>query len=290
MARRQWVGYAFLAPAAILLLALVIYPTIFTLVKSLHYYQLFRPNDERYVGLGNFYFLLFKDEQFWQSLRLTFVFTTMSVGIEFIIGGGLAVWMFRYADSTKVLRLIFMIPMLMAPVVVSLVWRYMYDPSSGVINAGLRGLGLPTLNWLYDPSTALLSVMIADIWQWTPFVFIVLFAGMMALPKDILEAARLDGATYLQFVRYFMGPMLRPVILIVMVLRSIDAFKSFDQVYILTGGGPGTSTYLLTYYGSVIGFHNYNIGVAATLAILITMIISLLTSVLLWVLGRELFQ
>jgi multiple sugar transport system permease protein len=289
MVGRRWTGYALLAPAVLVLLALVVYPTVFTFIKSLHYYQLFRPQDERFIGLKNFRSLLFSDQQFWMSLRLTVIFTVVAVGFELLIGLGLAALVFRYADGTRAFRAIFAIPMMMAPVVVSLIWRYMYDPSSGVINVALRALGLPAPNWLYDTSTALASIIIVDVWQWTPFVFVVLFAGMMALPRNVEEAARLDGAGYVQYVRYFMLPGLKPVILVVLLLRAIDAFKSFDQVYILTGGGPGTTTYLLSYYGSVIGFHNYNIGLAAALAILIMLMIAALTSVLLRVLGKELF-
>jgi multiple sugar transport system permease protein len=220
---------------------------------------------------------------------LTVIFTVAAVGLEFLIGLGLAALVFRYAESMRVFRALFVIPMMMAPVVVSLIWRYMYDPSSGIINVMLRGLRLPAPNWLYDTSTALASIVIVDVWQWTPFVFVVLFAGMTALPRNVEEAAKLDGAGYLQYVRHFMLPSLRPVIVIVLLLRAIDAFKSFDQVYVLTGGGPGTTTYLLSYYGSVIGFHNYNIGLAAALAILIMLMIAALTSVLLRVLGKELF-
>jgi multiple sugar transport system permease protein len=289
MVGRRWTGYALLAPALLVLLALVVYPTVFTFIKSLHYYQLFRPQDERFIGLQNFRSLLLSDQQFWMSLRLTVIFTVVAVGFELLIGLGLAVLVFRYAERTRAFRAVFVIPMMMAPVVVSLIWRYMYDPSSGIINVALRALGLPAPNWLYDTSTALTSIVIVDIWQWTPFVFVVLFAGMMALPRNVEEAARLDGAGYLQYVHHFMLPGLKPVILVVLLLRAIDAFKSFDQVYILTGGGPGTTTYLLSYYGSVIGFHNYNIGLAAALAILIMLMIAAMTSVLLRVLGKELF-
>jgi multiple sugar transport system permease protein len=289
MVGRRWTGYALLAPAVLVLLALVVYPTVFTFIKSLHYYQLFRPQDERFIGLQNFRSLLVSDQQFWMSLRLTVVFTFAAVGLELLIGLGLAALVFRYAESTRAFRAVFAIPMMMAPVVVSLIWRYMYDPSSGIINVALRALGLPAPNWLYDTSTALASIVIVDVWQWTPFVFVVLFAGMMALPRNVEEAARLDGAGYIQYVRHFMLPGLKPVILVVLLLRAIDAFKSFDQVYILTGGGPGTTTYLLSYYGSVIGFHNYNIGLAAALAILIMLMIAAMTSVLLRVLGKELF-
>ena len=289
MVGRRWTGYALVGPAVLVLLALVVYPTVFTFIKSLHYYQLFRPQDERFIGLQNFRSLLLTDEQFWISLRLTVVFTVVAVGLELLIGLGLAALVFRYAESTRAFRAVFAIPMMMAPVVVSLIWRYMYDPSSGIINVALRAVGLPAPNWLYDTSTALASIIIVDVWQWTPFVFVVLFAGMTALPRNVEEAARLDGAGYIQYVRHLMLPGLKPVILIVLLLRAIDAFKSFDQVYILTGGGPGTTTYLLSYYGSVIGFHNYDIGLAAALAILIMLIIAAMTSVLLRVLGKELF-
>ncbi len=287
---RRWAPYVLLTPSILVLLALVIYPLIFAVSKSLHYYQLFKPQAQKFLWFDNYIYLLTNDTQFWLSLWTTLIFGAASVGAELVIGGLLAAWMFRYQHRMAGLRLLFLIPMLMAPVVVGLTWRFMYDPSSGIINISLAEVGITGINWLYSTSTSLLSVIITDVWQWTPFVFVVLFAGMMSLPPSVHEAARLDGASYPQFVWHVMIPMLRPIILIVVLIRAIDALRVFDQVYVLTAGGPGTSTYVLSYYDSVIGFHNYNIGLAAALAILIVLIISVLVLVLIRAINKELMR
>ena len=287
---RRWTPYFLLAPALSIMLVLVVYPLVFSLFKSFHYYHLFRPQDQRLIGLDNYVDLLTTDTLFWTSLWLTGIFTVTAVGIELVIGGLLALWLFRFQHRMGTHRLLFMVPMLMAPVVVGLTWRFMYDPVDGIFNVGLRLFGIPPINWLNQTSTSLISVMITDIWQWMPFVFVVLFAGMMSLPVSVQEAARLDGAGYLRFVWRLMLPMLRPIILIVLLIRMIDAFKMFDQVFVLTHGGPGTSTFVMSFYASVIAFRNYNIGVACALSFIFVFIVGALTYLFVRLLGKELFK
>jgi multiple sugar transport system permease protein len=271
--------YLLILPALIVLLLTVAFPLAYSLYHSFFYYLLFRPADMRWVGFGNYLHLL-NDSSFWMSVRLSLIFTGVGVGLEVLIGILVALLMRGDFTGSTVCRLLLMTPMLMSPVVTGMTWRFLYSPDNGLINAALRLLGVPAPQWLTSPSTALLGVIIADIWQWTPFVFLVVYAGLQNVPRDILEAAQLDGAGYWRSLQSITMPMLKPVLAVVILIRLIDSIKTFDLVYVMTWGGPGTSTFLLSINNWSIGFSAFQIGRGAAFSYLVLLVITVLTTYL----------
>jgi multiple sugar transport system permease protein len=173
-------------------------------------------------------------------------------------------------------RSIMLIPMMITPVVVGLMWKYILNPQNGIVNYILGLLGIPGPVWLGDPKPALPAVMIVDVWQWTPFVFLILLSGLVSLPKEYFEAARVDGAGPLQTLRYVTLPLMIPFILVALLIRFIDAFKVFDTIFILTKGGPANATEVLSVYTYKVGLNFFNLGYAATLSYVMLIIITVI--------------
>jgi multiple sugar transport system permease protein len=186
----------------------------------------------------------------------------------------------------SLLRTLIIIPILISPVVVGLTWRYMYEPW-GVVNYVLGKFGVAPVQWVSQPGTALISVMIVDIWQWTPFVVLVLLAGLQSIPREVVEAASLDGLHFRQYFVRILWPLIRPVALIVLLIRMMDALKVFDTVYMLTRGGPGTSTYVASMYNYVLFFGNYQVGYAAAMSYIILIIVNVFALALIFVLSER---
>lgn len=279
VAFQKYTPYFLILPSLLILLTTVIFPLAYSVHKSLLYFHLFRPDQIRWVGLGN-YFELLTDSAFWTSVRLSLLFTAVGVGFEIVIGVLMALLMSGHFIGSQAIRLALITPMLMSPVVTGMTWRFLYNPDNGVINALLGYLGISGPQWLSDPSTALISVIIADVWQWTPFVFLVVYAGLQNIPRDILEAAQLDGAGYWRSFRSVTLPMLKPILLVVVIIRVIDSIKTFDLVYVMTWGGPGTSTFLLAIHNWSIGFSGFQIGRSAAFSYLVLLVIMMLTTYL----------
>ena len=235
--------YLFLAPAALVLVVALLYPIGFMIYAS---FLDWRPSqyisEAEFVGLRN-YINLFSDEAFLESFGVTLRFAAIVVTLEMALGVGLALLLDRKLRGMAALRTIFILPMMIAPVVVGLVWRYMFHATYGTFNRFLESIGLPSIDWLGQ--NPLLSVIIADIWQWTPFIFILSLAALQSLPRSTLEAARIDGATAWQQVIHIKLPLMAPVLFVTMLLRLIDAFKVLEVILVMTGGGPGLSTEIL---------------------------------------------
>lgn len=282
--QRDWYRWAFLLPTVVVLLVITIYPMINSLWNSLHYFNLFTPDDKRFVGLGNYGDLLTKDPTFWAVMRITFIYTIGVVAVQFVLGLGMALLLDRAMRGIALLRTLIIIPILISPVVVGLTWRYMYEPW-GVINYVFGRLGLAPVDWLANPSVALISIMVVDIWQWTPFVVLVLLAGLQSIPREVVEAAALDGLKFRQYFTRILWPLLRPVALIVLLIRMMDALKVFDTVYMLTRGGPGTSTYVASMYNYVLFFGNYQVGYAAAMSYIILIIVNVFAIALIFALS-----
>jgi multiple sugar transport system permease protein len=285
-ALRAWIPWLFLAPAVVYLVLMTIYPLGYSLWASFHYFNLFRPNQIRYVGLGNFIDLFTKDFTFWNVIRITLTYTVSVVTIQFILGLLIALLMNRPMRGMAFVRTVFMIPILLSPVVVGLSWRYLYEPY-GVVNALFGFFGLPKLPWVADVRTALTSVIVVDIWQWTPFVVLVLLAGIQAIPREVTEAGALDGLPFRHFFVRVLWPLLRPVALVVLLLRMMDALKVFDTIYMLTRGGPGTATYVASMYNYVLFFGTYEVGYAAAMSYVIVIIVNIFALLLIQSLGKE---
>ncbi|CUI73292.1 carbohydrate ABC transporter permease [Cognatishimia activa] len=235
--------YMFLAPAAVVLVFALLYPIGYMVYASfLDWSPSQRIGQADFIGLRNYANLL-TDAAFLESFWVTIKFAAVVVTLEMVIGVGLALLLDRNIRGMSLLRTIFILPMMIAPIVVGLMWRYMYHPTVGIFNRTIKNLGFETgIPWLSDSTWSFIAVVIADVWQWTPFIFILALAAMQSLPRSALEAAEIDGATEWQKVIMIKIPLMMPVLIVTLLLRLIDAFKVLEVIMVLTNGGPGLST------------------------------------------------
>jgi len=275
-----------LMPSVVFLILMTIFPMIYSLWLSLRHYNLSRPDLATFVGLRNYRHLL-SDDLFWKSFNVSVSFTVSVLVLEFVLGFLIATLLDRKLRGMGLIRTLFVIPVFASPVAMGLAWRYMYQPSYGVINYILESLGLPRINWLASVEWALPAVVIVDVWQWTPFVALILLAGMQSISPEIAEAAELDGLSRWQYLFKMALPLLRPVIIVVGLIRLIDALKTFDLIYIITRGGPGTTTYNMSLHAYSTGFASFQMGSSAAIAWTLVIIINVFTIIFLRILARE---
>ncbi len=267
--------YMFMAPAAVIMGIALLYPLAYMVWGSFRDWDPSQTIGEaEFVGLKN-YVTLINDPNFLESLSVTLRFAFFVVTFEMAIGVGLALLLDRNIRGMSILRTLFILPMMIAPVVVGLMWRYMYHPSVGTFNRTLDWLGLGKIDWLGDH--ALMSVIIADIWQWTPFIFILALAALQSLPRSALEAARIDGATAWQQIIYIKLPLMMPVLIVTGLLRLIDAFKVLEVILVMTEGGPGLSTEILALRISRTATEFRELGVAAAMSNYLLLLLLFLT-------------
>ena len=267
--------YLFMAPAAVIMAIALLYPLGYMIWGSFREWDPSQTIGEaEFVGLKN-YITLWSDPNFRESLSVTLRFAFFVVIFELLIGVGLALLLDRNIRGMSILRTMFILPMMIAPVVVGLMWRYMYHPTVGTFNRTLDGLGIPTVDWLGQH--ALLSVIIADIWQWTPFIFILSLAALQSLPRSALEAARIDGATAWQQIWHIKLPLMMPVLIVTGLLRLIDAFKVLEVILVMTEGGPGLSTEILALRISRTATEFRELGVAAAMSNYLLLLLLALT-------------
>ncbi|MEO9572584.1 MAG: sugar ABC transporter permease [Tateyamaria sp.] len=267
--------YMFMAPAIVIMALALMYPLGYMIWGSFRDWNPSQTIGEaEFVGLKN-YITLWGDPNFHESLGVTLRFAFFVVSIEMVLGVGLALLLDRDIRGISVLRTMFILPMMIAPVVVGLMWRYMYHPTVGTFNRFLDGIGLPTVDWLGQH--ALMSIIIADIWQWTPFIFILSLAALQSLPRSALEAARIDGATAWQQVIHIKLPLMMPVLIVTGLLRLIDAFKVLEVILVMTEGGPGLSTEILALRISRTATEFRELGVAAAMSNYLLILLLLLT-------------
>jgi len=271
--------YIFLAPAVLIMVLALLYPLGYMIYGS---FRDWNPSqalgESTFVGLKNYY-TLWADPNFRESVGVTLKFAISVVTVEMFIGVGLALLLDRKLRGMSLLRTLFILPMMIAPVVVGLIWRYMYHPTLGVFNKTLKSAGLEPVDWLGQHS--LLSVIIADIWQWTPFIFILALAALQSLPRSALEASRIDGATGWQQILYIKLPLMMPVLIVTCLLRLIDAFKVLEVILVMTEGGPGLSTEILALRISRTATEFRELGVAAAMSNYLLMLLLILTVIML---------
>ena len=261
-------GKLMLFPTVILLFLLTVFPLLYSLALSLHSWDATdRLEGWEFRGLGN-YRDAFTDPSVISSFRVTAIFIGGTVLAEIVLGLLIALLLYRQTWGHGLTRTIIMLPMMTTPVVVGLIWRLMYNTDIGWMNYGLSLIGLPGIDWLGSANTARLSVGIAEVWEWTPFVVLVLLAARQSLPVEPFEAAKVDGAKRSQTFYYLTLPFLLPAIVVCVLLRVIDSFKYFDLFYVLTGGGPGNSTEVISLHTYKQGFNFFNMGYAAALSYL----------------------
>lgn len=282
MNRGLWL---FAVPSLTLLAVVLIFPLGYAIYLSLFDYYLPNP-DRTFIGLGNYTELL-TEGRFWQSLYTTCVIVGWAVGTEFLLGFALALCLFRLTHGPKAFMVLNFLPHVITPVVAALFLRWMFVGRWGLLDATLNAFGIPTPDWLGDPLMAKVSVIAADVWKFTPFIMLVLYAGLQSMDRTLLEAGVIDGASGWQMIWHIIIPALRPVILFVLAIRLMDAFRFFDTIYVLTGGGPGTATETITMYTYQLGFRLLQIGKASALGVLTLLLVAGMIGVLIYLMYRR---
>ncbi|HEY7543696.1 MAG TPA: sugar ABC transporter permease [Blastocatellia bacterium] len=282
--RERAFPYLLVAPAVAVLLALSIYPLLYIVKIS---FQSGSGDDARWT-LANFA-RLFSDSFFRDALLHTLIYAAVALTAEFLLGLGLALLVDRPLRGRNVFRAVLLIPMMLPPVVVGVVWRLMFNPNFGAINGTLKSIGANTdsLTWTASPALALLSVIAVDTWQWTPFMFLILLAGLQAIPQEPYEAAMVDGANWRQTFFHVTLPLLKPAILIALLLRTMDLLRVFDQIFILTEGGPGFATETVSLYIYRAAFRFFDFGYAAAMSFVLLMLTNAISYAYIRLLQRQ---
>jgi len=234
---RRW----YLIPGLVFLIGIDLVPLIYSVGVSLFNWWLVRPQEIRFLGLGN-YLALVGDPTFRRAVVVTGVFTVGSVLVELLAGLALALLFAQPFSFLRPIRAVLLLPLFVVPVVGATMWRLILHPDMGVVNYYLNVLGLGQPAWLGEPTLAMIAIVLVDAWRTIPFMFLVIHAGLETLPAELYEAARVDGASWLQSFRFITVPLLTYVILLAVLIRGMDAFREFDIIFVLTGGGPGTAT------------------------------------------------
>jgi multiple sugar transport system permease protein len=268
--QRRGEALLLLGPCVLYLVAFSVYPLVTSLVRSFEDYNS-QQNTWRWIGLGN-YRQLFSDAEFWHTVEHTAFFTFGGVALQVVLGTALALFFNQRLRGATLVRGLVILPMLLTPVVVGLMWRALLNPDWGMLNWLATQVGFHNVQWLTDPSMALRTLILVDTWQWTPFVFVVVYARLQALPVDVFEAGEVDGATWFKRLRYLTLPLLMPAIAFAAIFRGIDAFRTFDLVYGLTNGGPVRSTSTLSFQAFQNGFQYFHYGYASAIAYVMVII------------------
>jgi multiple sugar transport system permease protein len=262
---------AFLAPALLVLALVTVYPVFYVLWLSLHR-RLLIFDISRFVSFQNYAFL-WADERYWNAFKNTVYFTGVSVSLELILGMSIALLLNRAFRGRGLMRSIILVPWAIPTVVSAKMWEWLYNPDFGLLNY-LLGI---KINWLGSPFWALNAAVFMDVWKTTPFVVILLTAGLQNIPQELYHAARVDGASGWQIFRRVTLPLLKPVILVVLIFRTLDAFRVFDAIYVLTGGGPANSTETLSIYAYKVLFQTLQFGYGSTIALTVFLSVGLIT-------------
>jgi multiple sugar transport system permease protein len=285
--RERLVSVLFLAPAVLFLLFTSVYPLFYSLWLSFHSWNMTIPFSHP-VGVGaENYRNLLHDSDFRNSVKLTIIFVVIAVGVEFLLGMGLALLATSRVRAMAVVRTVLLFPLMMAPVVAGVLWRSLFHSSYGVINYVLGLVGIPDQVWLGSATMALPAVITVEVWQNLPVVAFVLAAGIQSLPVDLYKAALVDGASRWQIFRNITLPLLRPVIIVLLLLRIMDAFKVFDIIFTLTYGGPGQSTELLSLLIYKTGLKFFQVGYASAMSWVFLIVIFLISLIFIRKLQRD---
>ncbi|MGQ9568923.1 MAG: carbohydrate ABC transporter permease [Anaerolineae bacterium] len=264
-------------PTIIYLVILTIFPLFYSLGVS--FFHMVPGQKTRFIWVEN-YATLLKDPTFHHALLVTLIFVFVGVTVEIVLGVAIALVFNRHLPGLGVFRLIVYIPMMVSPLVMGYFWRFMFESTFGVINYLIGLAGLPAVRWLIEPNPALISILIVDIWQWTPFVILLILAGLQTVPPELYEIATLDRASWWMQFRRITLPYLKFPLLLALLFRTIDVTKLFDSIYIMTGGGPGDYTQNLSVMAYKIGFTYFQVGKAAALSWIMVIIVNILATIL----------
>jgi multiple sugar transport system permease protein len=280
LARRRRSYLLFVLPALLVVGAVIIFPWAFTVWMSAFDWKI--GSVAHFVGFDN-YTQLATNKRFLESILHTFYFTLLAVIFPLILGTIAALIFHREFPLRGMLRSIFTMPMMATPVAVALVWTMMFHPQQGVLNYLLSLVGLPPSLWVYSPTWVIPSLVLVEIWHWTPLIMLIVLGGLAALPTEPYESARLDGASEWQLFRYITLPLLAPFLIVAAVIRTIDALKAFDTIYVISQGGPGTASETINLYLYLQAFAFYNVGNASAVVVVFFVIILALALLLLHV-------
>jgi multiple sugar transport system permease protein len=277
MKTARWVPWFYVGPAVLVMAVACLYPVISAFQLGFYDWSMGTPwSSARWVGIDSFV-SAFSNPRVWSSLWTTLVFAAVCVTAEMVLGIALALALEHPVRGMAFFRTLFILPMMIAPIAVGLAWRYMFDAQFGLINAVLGLLGIAAKSWLADPTLAFVAIVIADIWQWTPFVFIMMIAALANVDSSVIEASRIDGARWWQMTFLVKLPMVMHVIAITLMMRLIDAFRVLEVIYVLTFGGPGDSTEILALHIYKTAFVGQQLGVAAAISVLLLVVVALLS-------------
>ena len=274
--------YAFTLPALILIGIIVLFPIIYNLFMSMNSWFVASEKGPEWIGLKNYGNLL-DNPRFWNSLKVTFLFSLGALTVEVVLGTMLALFLNREFRGKSIVKLIFLFPIAATPVAVSLIWGMMFNYDLGIINIIMQNLGLEPLLWLASPKIVIPALIITDTWQWTPLILLIVLASLESLPTDPFESAKVDGANIFQVIYHITLPLVRPAIVVAAMIRSIDAIKTFDMIYVMTQGGPDVASENLNLYIFQTGFSYFRMGAASTLAIVLftlVLVINILLAVI----------
>lgn len=277
MRRSSRLAVFYVGPAALVMAAACLYPVICAIQLGFFDWSLGTPwSQARWVGGSNFV-SAFSNPRVWSSLGTTLMFAVVCVSAEMMLGIVLALALERPVRGVAFFRTLFILPMMIAPIAVGLAWRYIFDAQFGPLNALLGVFGMQPKAWLADPTLAFVAIVIADIWQWTPFVFIMMVAALANIDGAVIEASRIDGARWWQMTLKVKLPMVMNVIAITLMMRLIDTFRVLEVIYVLTFGGPGDSTEILSLHIYKTAFVGQQLGVAAAVSVLLLAVVSALS-------------
>jgi multiple sugar transport system permease protein len=277
---------ALVAPAITVLLVVTILPLLYLVGTSFTPLDLTNPGSLRWAGLTNYRQLL-GDDRFWNSVWVQTQLSFWTVSLQLLIGFGIALLLNGRMRFLELVRSTFVVPMVLPPVVVALIWKVLFTPDISILDWTLGLLHLPQPAWLADPRLALWAVIIADVWEWFPFVMLMLLAALQMLPEEPLEAARLDGASSWRVFRHVTLPLLRPALIVATLFRLIDSVKAFPHIFIMTGGGPGTATEVTNYYAYLEGFSYTYVGYSSAIIVVMLLATLLMSLAVLRMCSRE---
>ncbi|UZF90299.1 carbohydrate ABC transporter permease [Bosea sp. NBC_00550] len=273
---RYWL---FSLPAVLVITAVIVFPWLFTLYMSGQDWKI--GGGVEFVGLGNFAELA-KDQRFLESMGHTVYFTVLAVVLPIVFGTAAALVFHREFPFRGLLRTIFVMPMMATPVAVALVWTMMFHPQLGVLNYLLSLIGIGPQGWVYDPATVIPTLVMVEVWHWTPLVMLIVLGGLAGLPREPYESALIDGANDWHMFRHITLPLVWPFIMVAIVIRTIDALKAFDTIFVITQGGPGTASETLNIFLYLQAFQFYKIGYASAVVVIFFVIIIMLSLLLLY--------
>jgi multiple sugar transport system permease protein len=269
----------FAYPALAITGAVIVFPWIFTIYMSLHDWKI--GQEREFVGFANFVRLA-NDARFIESVGHTLYFTVLAVVLPLVLGTAAALIFNERFPLRGLFRAIFILPMMATPVAVALVWTMMFHPQLGVLNYLLSTVGLPPQLWVYSPQTVIPSLVMVEVWHWTPLVMLIVLGGLAAAPTEPYDSAKIDGANAWQMFRHITLPLILPFVLVAAVIRTIDALKAFDTIFVISQGGPGTASETINIFLYLQAFSFYNIGYASAVTIVFFVLIVALAMVLLW--------